>query len=209
MAKPQAVGIDIDEVLRIQAEAGEWRPFIRLQLVSEMTHEAVEAGELSPIEGILLVMDRYLFALEQGEITVDQYNSICANQKNYVPVYVPLPYIAELMGHFRKYAQSDASVTLGEAFGLEGGGQGKRRRMNAVKRFNLDHTLCDSTLGIRAVHETVGTPISLEKAYSLAAEKVGQMLNRKITADRAEKAWRHTGNRYVEAAKAHYPRRKS
>lgn len=197
VAKAKGSGIPLDKLEAALSEADDYRTIIMLRAMTELLTDAWERGEISTFEGVMLDIGQYLDALQRGHITIDEVNHIVKNNSAKGCVLVPLEYIEEIMQGWKIYADRDGELTLGEAYKIEGGGQGRRRRIDTLKRFMRDVRLCDR-VGLALVEaEKKGEPISRERAYEIVAEATSQMEG-PTTPEVVRRAYRARGQKVLD-----------
>lgn len=170
MVKPVGSGLPLDAISRVLGEAHDYRTLIGLRVLAEVVTNAFEQGEISPIEGVLTHIDQYMGALERHEITIDEINAIVAHNNVKGAVLVPIEYLEVIVSGWRQYFERDGEITLGEALKLEGGGQGKRKRLATLKNILRDVSICDRVEFALIDAEKSGRPISRETAFDMVAE---------------------------------------
>ncbi len=172
MAKPKPTGIDLDLYSDSYLAVGEYEYFFNREFESDFIAAAVEAGDIEPATAILFDIQRTVEAIHGGEVTIDEISHLVKQRSGEgMSVTVPYQYMELIAVLFKKYLTSDEGVSLGEAFGIEGGRQGKKKNKDALGHVRRDMSLCRSVLLARVNAERRGGPISLETAYFEVHEK--------------------------------------
>lgn len=102
-------------------------------------------------------------------------------------VEVPRDWIRELVNGWKKYKQSEAQATFGEAFGLEGGGQGSQPARHWLEVMNRNSRISNAVLFEYLAERASGKTASWERAYENVAAEEGISLD---TVKRASKTMR-------------------
>ena len=181
------------------AEMGGFKPMFLLMVRTAFMESLRDDGEISDVEMIFADLEQYVVAVQAGQITTQEFDAIMEKRRDLPSVLVPVWYLETLMACFRRYASSDGGVTFGEAFKLEGGGQGARKRVSKLSEIIRDMKVCDQILAIRAAAEESGAAISIEAAcahlstnYEIQGTPLGEVAIRR--------AFRKYGARYTKIA---------
>jgi hypothetical protein len=86
-------------------------------------------------------------------------------------VEVPRAWIRELVASWEKYKKSEAQTTLGEAFGLEGGGQGVLPAKHRLDAMNRDTRIANAVVLEYLSERASGETGSWERAYGNVADQ--------------------------------------
>lgn len=86
------------------------------------------------------------------------------------------------------------SKKLGEAFNIEGGGQGKRATRNTEKTQNRNRWLSYNVVLLMALAEYEGQPISQDAAFQTVVEEQGEEY------ETVRKAFQKYGSKTLQAA---------
>lgn len=86
-------------------------------------------------------------------------------------VELPREWIRELVTGWRKYKNSPSQTTVGEAFGLEGGGQGIRPSRHWLESMNNDTRIANAVVVEYLAERAEGRVGSWDRAYEEVAEK--------------------------------------
>lgn len=194
MARPKSLGLPIAEMRQIGNEAGDWHIIMQLAAYGLIIDELIDDGELTREIAVFMFIDKYLGEVQEGRISIDEINAIMEKRTEIPSVRVPLWFIEVLGATFYKYIEANGNMTFGEAFKMEGRGQGKQRRVPELQRMIRDWKLCDSLIGIRADAEEKGEPISIEKACGELAQRL-EKVGVKISEDVIRRAWHKHGKR--------------
>lgn len=107
------------------------------------------------------------------------------------PVTIPYWIIRELVTGWLTYKSAPAGKTLGECFGLEGGGQGKRPAKQKWEQQTRDLVAAvQVAILVHAAHED-GDHLSLEQAFAEIAETFD------VSTDTIKRAWETYGYRVL------------
>lgn len=110
---------------------------------------------------------------------------------------VPVPWwvVNVLTTAWLRYLSAGPGVTMGEAFRLEGGGQGKRKYRDVIEKYTRDWKLALDVWHFHQEKKFEGKPISIkDKAIPEIAERTG------LGEDVVRRAW----NTHKEMVKAMY-----
>lgn len=88
-------------------------------------------------------------------------------------VTIPKALLETLLNGWVKYRDAPSGSTFGEAFNLEGGGQGKHPVRHALKAYNEEIRLSQEVLVEYLAHSATEQRISYEQAIFRVAEKNG------------------------------------
>lgn len=197
MARPKGSGLPIDRLINTMHESDDYMHIVHLRAKTELLSSAWERGEISSFEGAILDIDQYLLALQKGHVTVDEINEIVKHNSAKGSVLIPIEYIEVIIEGWRNYSARDGEISLGEAYKIEGGGQGKHKRLQSLKRLTRDMRLCDRVEFALADAERRGEPISKERAFAEVAELTSAH-DEKVSADTVKRAYRRRGPKLRE-----------
>ena len=92
-------------------------------------------------------------------------------------VSVPVALLEEIALGWHSYMRSPQGKTLGEAFGLEGGGQGRSPVKSVVQTADRDFARCRAVITEYVMSSREGEAVSLEVAKERVAEKRNEKLS--------------------------------
>jgi hypothetical protein len=199
MAKPSPTGLPLDKMRAAMAEMGGFKPMFRLMVRTAFMESLRDNGEISNVEMIFADLEQYVAAVQAGQITTQEINADIEERRDLPSVLVPVWYLETLMACFHRYASSDGGVTFGEAFKLEGGGQGARKRVSKLSEIIRDMNVCDQILAIRAAAEESGAPIYIEAACRQLSKNY-EMQKTPLGEVAISRAFRKYGVRYTQIA---------
>jgi hypothetical protein len=141
-----------------------------------------------PKAAIAFEMLHSTFAAFEGGL---QHQDISAGYPNKAwredTVEIPRAWVKELVNGWRKYKEASTGTTVGEAFGLEGGGQGKGPTIRKLAKMNKDIKLSNLVLVEYLYERDQQGRGSWERAIEAVAE------HQKISFDTVERAFEKFG----------------
>ncbi|WP_406736545.1 hypothetical protein [Thioclava sp. GXIMD4215] len=87
-------------------------------------------------------------------------------------VVVPAALLRTLTASWMKYRSADAGVSVGEAFGLEGRGQGARPALSALRAHDLQAIYGNRVALVKRLSEIAGERLSVDAAIDKAVDEL-------------------------------------
>ncbi len=146
-------------------------------------------ASLSAFEALFLLRGFWAFDAPPGEYPDAEHSA---------HDMIPVPWwIVDILGRrWRRYMDAPERSSLGEALGLEGGGQGKQPAKREWEKYLRDLRLAIAVAELRNQHFQKGKRLSLEKAF----ERVATMAQ--SSEDIVRMAWRKHGPNVKASLKA-------
>ena len=156
-----------DETEALSEESLTWSQRTTLNAIRQMYNLTTENASqrqdtLSAFEAVFLLRGLWAFDAPPGEYPDAEHSA------HYM---IPVPWwIVDILGRgWHRYMAAPELSTLGEALGLEGGGQGKHPAKREWAKNLRDLRLAIAVAELRNQHFQKGKRLSLEKAFGLVA----------------------------------------
>jgi hypothetical protein len=179
MAKPRPPKLNMTALLNrkhgLQSFTARFEQFEKLRMSKELPVQYVA------FEALCSVIGAYIEGYDEKEI-----KAACPKEWGDEFVSVPAPLILALVDAWRLYQRSPTGVTLGEAFGIEGGGQGKKPKKDLQRNRDRRRKLAADVENEYLASGHEGVPISREQARQIVAEREGVSIQ---TVELAEKEY--------------------
>ncbi len=158
-----------DETEALSEESLTWSQRTTLNAIRQMYNLTTETASqrqdtLSAFEAVFLLRGLWAFDAPPGEYPDAEHSA-------HYMIQVPW-WVVDILGRgWHRYMEAPERSSLGEALGLEGGGQGKQPAKREWTKYLRDLRLAIAVAEFRNQHFQKGKRLSLEKAYGLVATK--------------------------------------
>jgi hypothetical protein len=137
----------------------------------EQYAKKIDAGQVSE-EFVAFELLCSIFSGHEGGLEAEKMRSaypIDSWRENNVEI--PVAIIRAIVGGWVKYQASDAKLPLGVAYGLEGGGKGKRPMASTNQTLNRDQKLSNEVVLELELAKHQGYPISQDAAIQAVTDR--------------------------------------
>ena len=204
MAKPKPPTVNLSRVQEYARDQRERPPELRklaaLHARLRILEEQRKLGELTTTYIALDALGALAGAAVAG-VPENKARAVWPEDWGQDEVKVPLALLLALRDAWAVYRDGPSGQTLGEAFGLEGRGQGKHKMRDRQKQRDRQRKLCAQVCMDYLLAPVLGEAISLEAAINQVAQREGvsfQTVREAHKRYRREIEWKMDRMRFVQ-----------